>query len=65
MDTAAVMTCVDLAVTFDTAVAQHTESAGAPGWVTLSTMPDCRWLSVLERQFVLAGAADLPRRTFK
>ena len=44
MDTAAVMTCLDLVIMSDTAVAHLTELLGVPGWITLSAMPDRRRL---------------------
>ncbi len=43
MDTAAVMTCLDLFLTSDTAVAHLAGSLGVPVWMPLSTTPD--WLS--------------------
>jgi hypothetical protein len=45
MDTAAVMTCLDLFLTSDTAVAHLAGSLGVPVWMPLSTTPDWRWLS--------------------
>ena len=48
MDTAAVMTCLDLFITSDTAVAHLAGSLGVPVWMALSTTPDWRWLSVRE-----------------
>ena len=39
MDTAAVMTTLDLVIMSDTAVAHLTESLGVPGWITLSASP--------------------------
>ena len=46
-DTAAVMRCLDLVITVDTAVAHLAGGLGIPVWVVLSTVPDWRWL--LER----------------
>ena len=48
MDTAAVMKCLDLFITSDTAVAHLAGSLGVPVWMALSTTPDWRWLSVRE-----------------
>ena len=45
MDTAAVMTCLDLFITSDTAVAHLAGALGVPVWMPLSTTPDWRWLS--------------------
>jgi len=44
-DTAAVLTCLDLFVTSDTAVAHLAGALGVPVWMPLSTTPDWRWLS--------------------
>ncbi len=44
MDTAAVMTNLDLVVTTDTAVAHLAGALGVPVWVALSVGPDWRWL---------------------
>ncbi len=46
MDTAAVLKCLDLFVTSDTAVAHLAGALGVPVWMALSTTPDWRWLSV-------------------
>ena len=48
VDTAAVMTCLDLFITSDTAVAHLAGALGVPVWMALSTTPDWRWLSVRE-----------------
>ncbi len=45
LDTAALMTCLDLFITSDTAVAHLAGSLGVPVWMALSTTPDWRWLS--------------------
>lgn len=44
MDTAAVMMCLDLVVTVNTAICHVAGALGAPVWVLLSTAPDWRWL---------------------
>ena len=44
-DTAAVLSCLDLFVTSDTAVAHLAGALGVPVWMALSTTPDWRWLS--------------------
>ncbi len=44
MDTAAVMTCLDLVITVNTAICHLAGAVGAPVWVLLSTAPDWRWL---------------------
>jgi Tfp pilus assembly protein PilF len=43
-DTAAVMQCLDLVVTCDTAAAHAAGAVGAPVWLALSCVPDWRWL---------------------
>jgi tetratricopeptide (TPR) repeat protein len=47
-DTAAVLKCLDLFVTSDTAVAHLAGALGVPVWMPLSTTPDWRWLSARE-----------------
>src|SRR5262245_55500765 len=47
MDTAAIMTNLDLVITSDTSVAHLAGALGVPAWVTLQFVPDWRWL--LER----------------
>ena len=44
MDTAAVMSCLDLIITVDTAICHLAGALGAPVWVLLSTARDWRWL---------------------
>jgi len=44
LDTAAVLTCLDLFITSDTAVAHLAGALGVPVWMALSTTPDWRWL---------------------
>jgi Flp pilus assembly protein TadD len=44
LDTAAVMQCLDLVVTVDTATAHLAGALGIPVWVALSTIADWRWL---------------------
>ena len=48
MDTAAVMKCLDLFITSDTAVAHLAGALGVPVWMPLSTTPDWRWLTERE-----------------
>ena len=60
MDTAAVMTCLDLFITSDTAVAHLAGALGVPVWMPLSTTPDWRWLSGREDNPVVPHHADLP-----
>jgi tetratricopeptide (TPR) repeat protein len=48
MDTAAVVTNLDLVICSDTAVAHLAGALGVPVWLALSSVPDWRWL--LERQ---------------
>lgn len=44
MDTAAVMTSLDLIVTSDTAIAHLAAALGRPTWVALKYVPEWRWL---------------------
>jgi tetratricopeptide (TPR) repeat protein len=44
MDTAAVMKCLDLVITSDTAIPHLAGSLGVPVWCAVSYMPDWRWL---------------------
>jgi tetratricopeptide (TPR) repeat protein len=44
LDTAAVMRCLDLVVTADTAAAHLAGALDVPAWVVLSTVTDWRWL---------------------
>ena len=43
-DTAAVMRCLDLVITVDTALAHLAGALGTPVWVALPAVPDWRWL---------------------
>jgi hypothetical protein len=42
-DTAAVLTCCDLVITSDTAVAHLAGALGVTTWLALKHVPDCRW----------------------
>ena len=44
MDTAAVMKCLDLVITCDSAVAHLAGALGVPVWVPIHYVPDWRWL---------------------
>jgi FkbM family methyltransferase len=44
MDTAAVMTLLDLVITSDTAIAHLAGALGVPVWLALPAAPDWRWL---------------------
>jgi tetratricopeptide (TPR) repeat protein len=44
MDTAALMTNLDLVVTSDTSIAHLAGALGVPVWVALASVPDWRWL---------------------
>lgn len=44
IDTAAVMECLDLVITSDTAIAHLAGALGRPAWVALKYVPDWRWL---------------------
>ncbi len=44
IDTAAVMSCLDLIVTSDTSIAHLAGALGRPAWAGLQWMPDWRWL---------------------
>jgi ADP-heptose:LPS heptosyltransferase len=44
IDTAAVMSSLDLIITSDTAIAHLAGALGRPAWVALRYVPDWRWL---------------------
>ncbi|HUY33777.1 MAG TPA: tetratricopeptide repeat protein [Pirellulales bacterium] len=44
LDTAAVMKCLDLVITSDTAIPHLAGALGVPVWCAVSYMPDWRWL---------------------
>jgi Flp pilus assembly protein TadD len=44
VDTAAILRCLDLVITTDTAIAHLAGALGAPVWLALSTVVDWRWL---------------------
>ena len=44
IDTAAAMSCLDLIVTSDTAIAHLAGALGRPVWVAVQSVPDWRWL---------------------
>jgi hypothetical protein len=44
LDTAALMNCLDLVVTADTATAHLAGALGVPAWVALAHIADWRWL---------------------
>ncbi len=44
VDTAAVMTCVDLVITNDTAISHLAGALGVPSFVALQYVPDWRWM---------------------
>jgi tetratricopeptide (TPR) repeat protein len=44
VDTAAIMRCLDLVVTSDTAVPHLAGALGVPAWVALKHVPDWRWM---------------------
>ncbi len=44
VDTAAVMECLDLVITPDTAIAHLAGALGCPAWIALKHVPDWRWL---------------------
>jgi ADP-heptose:LPS heptosyltransferase len=48
MDTVAVMKCLDLMITSDTAIAHVAGALGVPTWLALSNHPDWRWFRELD-----------------
>ncbi len=45
IETAAVMTCLDLVITTDTSIAHLAGALGVPTWIPLSSVPEWRWLT--------------------
>ena len=45
VDTAAIMQCLDLVITVDTAVAHLAGALGVPVWVAVAAISDWRWLT--------------------
>jgi ADP-heptose:LPS heptosyltransferase len=44
VETAALVSCLDLVITVDTSVAHLSAALGRPTWILLPTVPDYRWL---------------------
>jgi tetratricopeptide (TPR) repeat protein len=44
MDTAAIMKCIDLVISSDSAIAHLAGGLGVPAWIALPLIPDWRWL---------------------
>jgi hypothetical protein len=44
LDTAAIMSALDLVITSDTAIAHLAGALGKPVWIALKFVPDWRWL---------------------
>ena len=66
MDSAAVMTNLDLVITPDTSVAHLAGALGVPVWVALPFAPDCGLAVGSTRQSVVSHAADVsPARVGK
>ena len=62
LDTAAVISLLDLVVAPESAVAHLAGSLGCPVWVPLSTVGDWRWTARTQRQPVVSNHAAVPAR---
>jgi ADP-heptose:LPS heptosyltransferase len=48
VDTAALISCLDLVITVDTSVAHLAAALGCPTWIMLPYLPDFRWMVARE-----------------